>query len=51
MRIKQYILFHNKRRPSDMDKHEAEQFLYYIASEISVAASSQNESFNALMFL
>jgi len=49
--IKQYILFHNKKHPSDMGKYEIEQFLSYLATERNVAASTQNQAFNALLFL
>lgn len=49
--IKQYILFHQKKHPADMGKLEIEQFLSYLASEKKVAASTQNQAFNALLFL
>jgi integron integrase len=49
--IKQYILFHNKKHPSDMGKFEIEQFLSYLATERNVAGSTQNQAFNALIFL
>lgn len=49
--IKQYILFHNKRHPRDMGKDEIEAYLSYLAVEKNVAASTQNQAFNALLFL
>jgi len=49
--IKRYILFHNKKHPIDMGKSEIEQFLSYLASTKNVAPSTQNQAFNALLFL
>ena len=49
--IKQYILFHHKKHPADMGKFEIEEFLSYLARERKVAASTQNQAFNALLFL
>lgn len=48
---KNYILFHNKKHPKDMGKIEIEQFLTYLAVEKNVAPSTQNQAFNALLFL
>ncbi|RLB27393.1 MAG: integron integrase [Deltaproteobacteria bacterium] len=49
--IKRYILFHNKRHPKDMRKHEIEGFLTHLAVDLKVASSTQNQAFNALLFL
>ncbi len=49
--IKQFILFHHKKHPKDMGKFEIEQFLSHLATQRNVAASTQNQAFNALMFL
>ena len=49
--IKQFILFHKKRHPIEMGKFEIEQFLSYLATHRKVSASTQNQAFNALMFL
>lgn len=49
--IKKYILFHHKRHPADMGKSEIEQFLTHLAAHRNVAASTQNQAFNALLFL
>ena len=46
-----YILFHNKRHPKDMGKIEIEQYLTYLAVEKKVAPSTQNQAFNAILFL
>ncbi len=48
--IRRYILFHNKRHPREMGKSEIEAFLTALANE-GVAATTQNQAFNAIMFL
>lgn len=49
--IKRFILFHNKRHPSEIGSQEITQFLSHLASEKDVAASTQNQAFSALLFL
>lgn len=49
--IKRFILFHNKRHPSDMGVREIECFLTALAVQHNVAASTQNQAFNAVIFL
>lgn len=49
--IKRYILFHNKRHPSEMEANEVETFLSYLAIKGKVAASTQNQALNAIVFL
>ncbi len=49
--IKRYILFHNKRHPLEMGAAEIEAFLTHLAVEQHVAASTQNQALNALLFL
>ena len=49
--IKRFILFHGKRHPKDMGEPEAEAFLTWLAVERNVAKSTQNQAFNALIFL
>ena len=46
-----YILYHNKQHPKDMGKVEIEQFLTHLAVEQNVAPSTQNQAFNAILFL
>jgi integron integrase len=48
---KKYILFHNKRHPKDMGKIEIEQFLTNLATNLNVSPTTQNQAFNALLFL
>ena len=49
--IKRFILFHDKKHPNEMGKQEIESFLSYLATNLKVAASTQNQAFNALLFL
>ena len=49
--IKRYVIFHHKRHPREMGKDEVEAFLTYLAVEGKVAASTQNQAFNAILFL
>jgi integron integrase len=46
-----FIRFHNLRHPSSMGGPEIEQFLTDLAVRGQVAASTQNQAFNALLFL
>ena len=49
--VKRFIFFHNKRHPKDMAEPEVGAFLTYLAIERRVAASTQNQALNALVFL
>jgi integron integrase len=49
--IKRYIFFHGKRHPIEMGAAEVSQFLTALAVERKVAASTQNQAMNALVFL
>ncbi|MCW8973172.1 MAG: integron integrase [Gammaproteobacteria bacterium] len=48
---RRYILFHGKRHPNDMGEAEITTFLNHLAVERNVAASTQNQALNALLFL
>jgi Phage integrase, N-terminal SAM-like domain len=49
--IRRFIVFHGKRHPSDMGAPEVAAFLSYLAIQRNVAASTQNQALNALLFL
>ena len=49
--IKRYILFHDKRHPAEMAEPEIGRFLSSLATDRHVSASTQNQAFNALLFL
>jgi integron integrase len=48
---KRFILFHRKRHPNTMREPEIAQYLTYLATQRKVAASTQNQALNALIFL
>src|SRR5439155_26977189 len=49
--IKRYIFFHGKRHPGEMGAVEVTAFLTALAVRERVAASTQNQALNALLFL
>ena len=49
--IKRFILFHDKRHPQEMGYSDVRAFLLHLATEEGVAASTQNQALNALLFL
>lgn len=49
--IRRYILFHGKRHPLELGAPHITAFLTSLAMVKSVAASTQNQAFSALMFL
>ena len=49
--IRRFILFHGKRHPRDMGEREVAAFLTHLAVQRNVAASTQNQALNALVFM
>ena len=49
--IRQFIHFNDTRHPKDMGKSEIERFLTDLAVSRNVAASTQNQALNAIVFL
>lgn len=49
--IRYFIRFHGTRHPSELGAQEVRQFLTWLATERSVAAATQNQALNALVFL
>jgi len=49
--IKHYIFFHNKKHPVKMAKNEIEEYLTFLATKKQVSPSTQNQAFNAILFL
>ncbi|MBT5935700.1 integron integrase [Sulfurimonas sp.] len=49
--VKHYIIFHNKKHPIEMGKSEIEAFLTSLATKEKVAPTTQNQAFNAILFL
>ena len=48
---RRFILFHGKRHPRDMGEREVAAFLTHLAVERRVAAATQKQALNALVFL
>ncbi|MCG8075364.1 MAG: integron integrase [Candidatus Thiodiazotropha taylori] len=49
--IRRFVRFHNRRHPKELGKQEIEAFLTHLAVDRKVSASTQNQAFNALLFL
>ena len=49
--IKRFILFHKKRHPAAMGEREINEFLTHIAVNRNIAANTQNQALNAIVFL
>jgi site-specific recombinase XerD len=49
--IKRFIRFHGVRHPQEMGADEVKAFLSHLATQMNVAASTQNQAFSALLFL
>ena len=49
--ILKFIKFNGTRHPKEMGKKEIERFLYHLAINRKVAVSTQNQAFNAILFL
>ena len=49
--VKQYCQYHNLRHPKDMGAREISAFLSHLATDRNVAASTQNQALNAILFL
>lgn len=49
--IKQFILFHRKRHPSEMANPEVKEFLTWLADTRHVVINTQKVALNAIVFL
>ncbi|NQU38937.1 MAG: integron integrase [Lentisphaerae bacterium] len=49
--VYRYIVYHNKRHPAEMGAPEITAFLSYLATDLNVAASTQNQACCAIGFL
>lgn len=49
--IRRFVRFHDRRHPRQLGKAEIEAFLTHLAVNRKVSASTQNQAFNALLFL
>ncbi|MEM8952916.1 MAG: integron integrase [Verrucomicrobiota bacterium] len=48
---RRYVRFHGMTHPGEMGEREVEAYLTHLATNKDVAASTQNQAFNALVFL
>ena len=48
--VKRFILFHHKRHPAEMGAAEINQYLTFLAVKANVAAATQNQALNAIIF-
>lgn len=49
--IVRYIRFHRLRHPADLTATDVERFLSHLATDLDVAAATQNQALAALLFL
>ena len=49
--VYRFILFHGRRNPEEMGAPEINAFLSYLATDLNVAASTQNQACCAIVFL
>lgn len=49
--VRRFVLFHNKQHPQEMGEREIAEFLTFLATVRKVAASTQNQALNAIVFL
>lgn len=49
--VRRYVLFHGKQHPSALAELHIESFLTHLATNEDVAASTQNQALNAILFL
>jgi hypothetical protein len=47
--IKRFILYHNKRHPSEMAEEEVAEFLTHLARDRNVAPATQSQALSALL--
>ena len=49
--IRRFILFHNKRHPSELAEEEIRQFISHLAVEQRISASTQTVALSSVLFL
>ena len=49
--IKRFVLFHNKKHPSEMGKEEIKKFIDYLAVKQNVTSSTQNQALQGILYL
>lgn len=46
-----YIVFHDRRHPGELGAADINRFLSHLAADLNVAASTQNQALNAVLFM
>ena len=49
--IKRFVLFHNKKHPSEMGKEEIKKFIDYLTVKENVTSSTQNQALQGILYL
>ena len=49
--IKRFVIFNNKRHPTEMSEPEIMNFINYLACKRNVASSTQNQALCAILFM
>ncbi|EGG98978.1 Integron integrase [gamma proteobacterium IMCC2047] len=49
--VRQYIFFHQKQHPKELNKEHIEQFLTHLAANKQTSGTTQTQALNALVFL
>ena len=49
--IKEYILFHQKKHPKELNEKHIQSFLTHLAVNKNYAPSTQSQALNAIVFL
>jgi integron integrase len=49
--VKRFVLFHGKRHPRELAEADVARFLNYLAIDLQLSSSSQNQALAALLFL
>lgn len=49
--IRQFVLFHNKRHPLEMDAPEINTFIKYLAVQRNVSSATQNQALCAIVYM
>ncbi|MBZ0181510.1 MAG: integron integrase [Melioribacteraceae bacterium] len=49
--IKRFIIFNDKKHPSEMEADDIKKFIKYLAMDQKVSSSTQNQALNAILYL
>jgi hypothetical protein len=49
--IRRFVVYHGKRHPRELEAEHVRQFLTFLATELKVASSTQNQALCAIVLL